>query len=74
MTRQKGITHLLDAAEHMDPSHTLVVLAAAPDTPEIGEELRRHAAEIAASASGAQLVFVEDAPPRSDVIQLFSHA
>ena len=74
MTRQKGIVHLLDAAAHMDPSHTLVVLASSPDTAEIGQELRARAGEIAASASGARLVFVEETPPRSDVIQLFSHA
>ena len=74
MTRQKGITHLLDAAELMDPSHTLVVLASSPDTPEIGAELRARAGEITASEKGARLVFVEETPPRSEVIQLFSHA
>ena len=74
MTRQKGIVHLLDAAAHMDPSHTLVVLASSPDTAEIGQELRARAGEITASGNGARLIFVEETPPREDVIQLFSHA
>jgi alpha-maltose-1-phosphate synthase len=72
MTRQKGIAHLLDAAAVMDSTHQLVVLAAAPDTPEIGDELRNRARELV--DHGVRLAFIEDAPPRDDVIQLLSHA
>jgi starch synthase len=41
ITRQKGVTHLIDAIAHM-PSDTQVVLCAgAPDTPEIAREIRQ---------------------------------
>ena len=38
ITRQKGLAHLLDAAELLDPAAQLVLCAGAPDTPEIGAE------------------------------------
>ncbi|HEX7166354.1 MAG TPA: glycogen synthase [Acidimicrobiales bacterium] len=72
MTRQKGITYLLDAARHLPPDAPLVVLASSPDTAEIGAELRAKAAAV--KAAGAPLVFVEDTPPRETVVQLLSHA
>lgn len=73
MTRQKGIIHLLDAVRLLDPGHVLVVVAAAPDTNEIGVELRAAAAE-AAAAGGGELHFLEMAPERSDVIELLAGA
>ncbi|MBW2735503.1 MAG: glycogen synthase, partial [Deltaproteobacteria bacterium] len=39
ITRQKGIIHLLHAAEQLDPNVGLVLLAGAPDTPEIAAEM-----------------------------------
>ena len=40
ITRQKGLPHLLDAARELDPAAQLVLCASAPDTPELGEEVR----------------------------------
>ena len=40
ITRQKGVTLLLEAALEFDPSAQLVLCAGAPDTPEIGERVR----------------------------------
>ena len=38
ITRQKGLIHLVRAAEQLDPGTQLVLLAGAPDTPEIAQE------------------------------------
>src|SRR5207253_8829379 len=40
ITRQKGIIHLVRAIEFMDPDFPIVLCAGAPDTPEIGEEMK----------------------------------
>jgi starch synthase len=39
ITRQKGFTHLLDAAAHVDPAAQFVFLAGAPDTRELQDEV-----------------------------------
>jgi glycogen synthase len=41
ITRQKGVTHLVDAIEYMPPETQVVLCAGAPDTPEIAEEMRQ---------------------------------
>ena len=41
ITRQKGLIHLVRAAEQLDPDTQLVLLAGAPDTPEIAAADRR---------------------------------
>src|ERR1700723_795837 len=40
ITRQKGVTHLVDAIGHMPPETQVVLCAGAPDTLEIAAELR----------------------------------
>ena len=72
ITRQKGLTHLLDAAAAIDPAAQLVLCAGAPDTPEI-------AAEIAAKLDGVReargnVLWIEEMLPKLDVIQILSHA
>jgi starch synthase len=72
VTRQKGLTHLLDAAAHFDPAAQLVLCAGAPDTPEIAAEI---AAKVAAlRAVRDDVVVIEEMVPNSDVIQLLGHA
>jgi len=72
VTRQKGIAHLLDAAEHFDPGAQLVLCAGAPDTPEIGAEVRARVAALRARRAG--VCWIEEVLPRRDVVQLLSHA
>jgi starch synthase len=72
ITRQKGITHLLDAAAHLPAGTQLVLLAGAPDTAEIGAEFRGRIAEL--SAAPADVIWVEQMLPRADVIQVLSHS
>jgi starch synthase len=40
ITRQKGVTHLVDAIPHLAPGTQVVLCAGAPDTPEIAAEMR----------------------------------
>ena len=70
ITRQKGIIHLVQAIAQIDPTVQVVLCAGAPDTPEIGREME---AAIAAAARPG-VIWVREPVPRSDVIQLYSHA
>jgi starch synthase len=69
---QKGVEHLLAAAEHIDPAAQLVLCAGAPDTPDIGRRTRAAAAALAERRGGVH--WIEDLLPRSEVVQLLSHA
>ena len=40
ITRQKGVTHLVDAVRYLPPGTQVVLCAGAPDTPEIASEMR----------------------------------
>lgn len=40
ITRQKGVTHLVEAIPHLPPGTQVVLCAGAPDTPEIAKEMR----------------------------------
>ncbi len=72
ITRQKGVTHLVDAIRYL-PSDTQVVLCAgAPDTPEIAAEMREKVAK--AKATHPQVVWIEKMVTKPEVIQLYSHA
>lgn len=72
VTRQKGITHLLDAAEHFDHDAQVVLCAGAPDTAEVEREVRGRVAELAARRRG--VLWVEEMLPRPELVQLMSHA
>jgi starch synthase len=69
ITRQKGIVPLLDAAARWHPDALLVLCAAAPDTPEIAQEVRDRVAEL-----GNRVLWLSDILPRPDVVQILSHA
>jgi starch synthase len=72
ITRQKGIDLLLSAAERFDPATQLVLLPSAPDTPEVGEEMRAMADELARQRSG--VLWLEQVLPRPQLIQVLSHS
>jgi len=72
ITRQKGVVHLLDAAEHLPAGTQLVLCAGAPDTKEIAEEFRTRVAELADAA--ADVIWIDEMLPRQKVIQLLTHA
>jgi alpha-maltose-1-phosphate synthase len=72
ITRQKGVTHLVDAVRHLPAETQLVLCAGAPDTPEIAAELR--AKVDAARAHHPRIVWIEKMVTRQEAIQLYSHA
>ena len=72
ITRQKGLSHLLAAAPQIDPAVQLVLCAGAPDTAEIAAETTSAVAALSARRSG--VVWVRDMLPRTDLVQLLTHA
>jgi starch synthase len=72
ITRQKGIAHLLAAAHAIDPAAQLVLVAGAPDTPEIARETADAVALL--ERERGNLVWLERVLPKEEVIQLLSHA
>ncbi|MBL6279511.1 glycogen synthase [Micromonospora fiedleri] len=72
ITRQKGLPHLLRAARDLPPDTQLVLLAGAPDTPEIAAEVEGLVAELRASRSG--VIWVAEMLPKPEVIQVLTHA
>jgi starch synthase len=71
ITRQKGLPHLLRAARDLPPSAQLVLLAGAPDTPEIQAEVTALVDDLRGVRDG--VVWVADMLPKPDVIQVLSH-
>jgi alpha-maltose-1-phosphate synthase len=72
ITRQKGLPHLLRAARWLPPDAQLVLLAGAPDTPEIGAEVETLAAEL--RQRRGHVVWVREMLPKREVIQVLTHA
>ena len=72
LTRQKGLTHLLDAAATIDPSAQLVLCAGAPDTPEIAAEIAAKMDAVRVARGG--VIWIEEMLSKPDVVQLLSHA
>jgi glycogen synthase len=68
ITDQKGIFHLLEAAPALPEGVQLVLCAAAPDTPEIEERLRR------ALPRHPNVLWIDEMVAVDDVVQLYSHA
>ncbi|HEY0697957.1 MAG TPA: glycogen synthase [Micromonospora sp.] len=72
ITRQKGLPYLLRAARALPPDAQLVLLAGAPDTPEIAAEVEELVDELRRSRSG--VVWVAAMLPKPEVIQVLTHA
>ncbi|HSL56653.1 MAG TPA: glycogen synthase [Acidimicrobiales bacterium] len=72
ITRQKGVTHLVDAIPHLRPDTQVVLCAGAPDTPAIGAEMEAKVA--AARERHGGVVWIDDMVERADVVALMSGA
>ena len=72
VTRQKGIIHLIDGAESLAPEIQLVLCAGAPDTPQIGAEIRSRIADLQTRRPG--VVWIDQMLPRADVVALLGVA
>jgi len=72
ITRQKGVPHLLRAALRFDPAVQVVVLAGAPDTPELAAETGAAVTALRSSRTG---VVVEPSMlPRADLVAVLAGA
>ena len=72
ITRQKGVTHLVEAIPHLPKGTQVVLCAGAPDTPEIAAEMREKVEQ--ASKINPRVIWIEKMLARSEAIQLYSHA
>ncbi len=59
ITRQKGVTHLVDAIQYLPPGTQVVLCAGAPDTPEIAAEMREKVEAVRKMTPGSQPAAVE---------------
>src|SRR6202034_2954677 len=72
ITRQKGVTHLVDAIRYLPDGTQVVLCAGAPDTPEIASELQRKVEE--ARAFNPRVIWIEKMVSKAETIQFYSHA
>ena len=72
ITRQKGVTHLVDAIEYLPRNTQIVLCAGAPDTPEIAAEMRAKVDQ--ARKLNSRIVWIEKTVTKREAIQLYSHA
>jgi alpha-maltose-1-phosphate synthase len=72
ITRQKGLPYLLRAAQSIPPDAQLVLLAGAPDTPEIAVEVESLVAELYKTREG--VIWIAEMLPKHEVIQVLTHA
>ena len=74
ITRQKGLPYLLRACHDLPPETQLVLLAGAPDTPEIARRGRGAGPAAAAARDGTGVIWVQEMLPKHEVIQVLTHA
>jgi len=72
ITRQKGLPYLLRAARSLPAEAQLVLLAGAPDTPEIAAEVEALVTELRATRHG--VVWIPEMLPKHEVIQVLTHS
>lgn len=72
ITRQKGIVHLVNAIQYMDPGFQIVLCAGAPDTPEIASEMKHAIEDVRRSRNG--VIWIDEMVQKSTVYELYSHA
>ena len=72
ITRQKGVTHLVEAIQYLPAGTQVVLCAGAPDTPEIAAEMRQKVEE--AKVFNPHVVWIEKMVTKPEAIELYSHA
>ena len=72
ITRQKGVAHLVKAAQDFDPDIQLVLCAGAPDTKEIAEETEGLVDKLREMRDG--VYWVTDMLPKEDIRDIYSAA
>ncbi|QXP65679.1 glycogen synthase [Polaribacter sp. AHE13PA] len=72
ITRQKGIIHLVNAIKYIDSDTQIVLCAGAPDTPEIGAEMKDAVNEV--KKTRENVIWIDKMVSKEEIIQLYSHA
>lgn len=72
ITRQKGISQLISAAQYFNADCQVVLCAGAPDTPEIAQETEQLIADLKANRDG--VILISEMLPREKIKILYSHA
>jgi glycogen synthase len=72
ITRQKGFQHLVRAIQFMEPDFQIVLCAAAPDTPELAEEVRIAVERAQAQRPG--IIWINEMVDQQAACELYSHA
>lgn len=72
ITRQKGITHLLDAVPQIDSDVPVVFCAAAPDTPEIAREVEDAFNRL--HETRGNVIQISETVTKQEAMELYSHA
>ena len=72
ITRQKGVTYLVDAIRYLPANTQVVLCAGAPDTPEIATEMRQKVED--ARRGNPHIIWIEKMVTKRAAIELYSHA
>ncbi|CAN5919515.1 glycogen synthase [soil metagenome] len=72
ITRQKGFTHLLDAAAHVDPEAQFVFCAGAPDTQELQDEVVAKVETLREQRDGVW--WIAEHLPRPKIMPILTHS
>jgi len=71
ITRQKGVTHLVDAIPHLPANLQVVLCAGAPDTPEIAAEMREKIEWV--RTINPRVIWIDKMLSKPEAIQLYSN-
>ncbi|MDR1214289.1 MAG: glycogen synthase [Propionibacteriaceae bacterium] len=72
VTRQKGLVHLVRAAQRFDPDTQLLLLAGAPDTPQIAAEFEQTLTHLSQTRAG--VIWIERMVSRAALRQALTQA
>ena len=72
ITRQKGVTYLVDAIQYLPRNTQVVLCAGAPDTPEIAAEMRQKVED--SRRHHPHIIWIERMVTKREAIELYSHA
>jgi len=72
ITHQKGFQHLVRAIQFMDRDFQIVLCAAAPDTPQLAEEMRIAVERAKAQRPG--IIWINEMIDQQSACELYSHA
>ncbi|MFI7601758.1 glycogen synthase [Actinoplanes sp. NPDC049681] len=74
ITRQKGLPYLMRACHDLPAETQIVLLAGAPDTPEIAAEVEGLAIQLRNARDSRGVIWVQEMLPKHEVVQVLTHA